>query len=184
MAAPLLIVIQGAPGVGKTTILEKLRHDFTMPMLGKDEIKEFLFDTIPQSDREFSRLQGGVSFDMLYVFARAFLGAGQPVIIEGAFMTKFASDAIQKILDDTGAQYLEIFCYVDETVRQERFRARSESGNRHAAHMDGAATELPRDSHPYMALNLGDRIDVDASEPLGGVYAQIVNEIKQRLTTG
>jgi len=184
MAAPLLIVIQGAPGVGKTTLLEKLRHDFSMPMLGKDEIKEFLFDTVPQSDREFSRLQGGASFDMLYAFARTFLGAEQSVLIEGAFMTKFASGAIQKILVDTGAQYLEIFCYVDETVRQERFRARSESGDRHAAHMDSVATELPRDNHPYTTLGLGDHIDVDTSEPLEDVYTYIVNEIKQRLTTG
>lgn len=181
MAAPLLIVIQGAPGVGKTTLLEKLRHDFTMPMLGKDEIKEFLFDTIPQSDREFSRLQGGASFDMLYAFARSFLDAKQPVLIEGAFMTKFASGAIQKILGSTGAQYLEIFCYVDEAVRQERFKARSESGNRHAAHMDSVATELPRDSHPYVAINIGDRIDLDTAELTEETYQHIVSEIKRRL---
>lgn len=181
MAAPLLIVIQGAPGVGKTTLLEKLRQDFTMPMLGKDEIKEFLFDTIPQSDREFSRLQGGASFDMLYAFARTFLDAKQSVLIEGAFMTKFASGAIQKILDDTGAQYLEIFCYVDEAVRQERFKARSESGNRHAAHMDGVATELPRDSHPYVAIDIGNRIDLDTAELTEETYQHIVSEIKRRL---
>ena len=110
MAAPLLVVIQGAPGVGKTTLLEKLRQDFELPMLGKDEIKEFLFDTISQSDREFSRLQGAVSFEMLYAFTRTFLEGGQSVIIEGAFMKKFAGGAIQEILTDTGAQYLEIFC--------------------------------------------------------------------------
>jgi predicted kinase len=181
MAAPLLVIIQGAPGVGKTTLLEKLRQDFTMPMLGKDEIKEFLFDTIPQSDREFSRLQGGASFDMLYAFARTFLAAGQPVLIEGAFMTKFAGPAVQAILTDTGAQYLEIYCYVDEQVRQERFKTRSESGNRHAAHMDGAATELPRDSHPYVSLNIGDCIEVDTAAPFEEQYARVVDEIKRRL---
>lgn len=35
MAAPLLIVVQGAPGVGKTTLLKRLRSDIAMPMLGK-----------------------------------------------------------------------------------------------------------------------------------------------------
>jgi len=181
VAAPLLIVIQGAPGVGKTTLLEKLRQDITMPMLGKDEIKEFLFDTIPQSDREFSRIQGGASFDMLYAFARTFLEVKQSVLIEGAFMTKFASGAIQKILDDTGAQYLEVFCFVDEAVRQERFRVRSESGNRHAAHTDGVATEVPRDDHPYMAINIGDRIDIDTAELTEEIYQYVVSEIKRRL---
>lgn len=181
MAAPLLVVIQGAPGVGKTTLLEKLRKDVDIPTLGKDEIKEFLFDTMPQSTREFSYLQGGASFDMLYAFANAFLSSGSPALIEGAFYSKFASKAVKKILDDTGAQYLEIFCYVDEAIRQERFNARSTGGSRHVAHMDGIAKALSDNDNPYVALGLGDRIDLDTSELSDEGYEHILNEIKRRL---
>lgn len=181
MAAPLLIVIQGAPGVGKTTILEKLRHDFTMPMLGKDEIKEFLFDTIPQSDREFSRLQGAASFEMMYAFARTLLSSKQSLLLEGAFGGDFGRMAVDKIITDTDAQFLEIFCYVDDETRQERFRTRAESGNRHPAHMDGVNAEKPRPADPYAPFDLGDRINIDTSEPLDDVYAQIVSEIKRRI---
>lgn len=46
MAAPLLVVIQGAPGSGKTTLVEKLRQDIGLPIIGKDDIKEMLFDHI------------------------------------------------------------------------------------------------------------------------------------------
>lgn len=181
MAAPLLVVIQGAPGVGKTTLLEKLRQDFTMPMLGKDEIKEFLFDTIPQSDREPSYTQSDASFAMLYAFAHAFLAKGQSVLIEGAFYSKAAGEALQEILGSTGAQCLEVLCYVDEAVRQKRFNARSESGNRHPVHASTAAKELPRGGLPYITLNLGDSIDIDTSEPLELQYEHIVSEIKRRL---
>ena len=181
MAAPLLIVIQGAPGVGKTTLLEKLRQDFTMPMLGKDEIKEFLFDTIPQSDREFSRLQGAASFEMMYAFARTLLEGDQSLVLEGAFGGSFGRKAIEQILTDTGAQFLEIFCHVDDDTRQERFRIRAESGNRHPAHMDGVTTEKPREADPYAPFNLGDSIDVDTTELIEETYQHIVSEIKRRL---
>lgn len=181
MAAPLLVIIQGAPGVGKTTLLEKLRQDFTMPMLGKDEIKEFLFDITPQSSREPSYTQSDASFAMLYAFAHAFLAKGHPVLIEGAFYSKVAGKVLQEILDSTGAQCLELLCYVDEAVRQKRFNARSESGSRHAVHASTMAKELPRGGFPHVTLNLGDRIDIDTSEPLEPQHEYIVSEIKRRL---
>ena len=181
MAAPLLVIIQGAPGVGKTTLLKKLRQDFTMPMLGKDEIKEFLFDTIPQSDREFSRLQGAASFEMMYAFARTLLDSEQSLLLEGAYGGDFGRTAVAKILSDTGAQFLEIFCFVDDDTRQERFRVRAESGERHPAHMDGVNIETPRRVDLYTPFDLGDRIDIDTSEPLDDVYTRLVDEIKRRL---
>lgn len=182
MAAPLLIVIQGAPGVGKTTILEGLRQKLDLPMLGKDEVKEFLFDTLPQKDRDFSRLQGGTSFEMLYAFARIFLRSGRSVVIEGAFMTEFARPALLAMLKETGARYLEVFCFVDETVRQSRFDARVKNGKRHPAHLDGeTGAEQPRPSSPYGTIGLGDVITVDTSTPMEEQFGVILPSVRERL---
>ena len=182
MAAPLLIVIQGAPGVGKTTILEELRHNLDMPMLGKDEVKEFLFDTLPQGDRDFSRLEGAASFEMLYTFARTFLGSGQSVLLEGAFITEFAQPALQDILKETGAKYVEVFCHVHETVRQERFNARVKNGARHPAHLDKElGTEQPRASGPYDTIGLGDVISVDTSLSIKAQLEVMLPSLRERL---
>jgi predicted kinase len=181
MAAPLLVVVQGAPGVGKTTLLEELRRDVALPMLGKDEVKEFLFDRISQSDRDFSRLQGGASFEMMYAFARTFLGEAHSVVIEGAFMTKFARPAIKSILEETDAECLELYCHVHETVRQERFRTRVDKGGRHPAHLDQVNTESSHSSEPYGLLGLGKTVNIETDKPLAEQLEIATNSIRERL---
>lgn len=178
MSTPLLVVIQGAPGSGKTVLANKLRKDIDWPILGKDNLKELLFETISQSDMTFSRLQGAVAFDMLYAFAKRFLAEGQPVVIEGAFWKNASRKEIAVILEETGARYLELFCHVDEEIRQERFAER----RRHSAHMDAAADVAKKVAdHNYDKLELGDCVEVDTRMPIAeSLYSKIVAAIKAR----
>jgi len=46
-----LIIINGLPGTGKTTIAKPMAEQLGFPLVSKDTIKEFLFDTIGVSDR-------------------------------------------------------------------------------------------------------------------------------------
>lgn len=41
-----LIIINGLPGTGKTTIAKPLASKLGFPLIAKDGIKEFLFDTV------------------------------------------------------------------------------------------------------------------------------------------
>lgn len=180
MGRPLLVIIHGAPGSGKTTLARHLRQSVTLPILGKDDLKELLFETIPQSDRDFSRLQGAVAFDMLYAFARQFLSQGQSVVIEGAFWPDRSRKEIQAILDETNAKVLELFCHVDEEVRLERFRQRSISGERHPAHMDtDTVVTQPVAGRSFEKLAIGDCIDVDTNQLITDeTYNEIVKAIQ------
>lgn len=178
MAAPLLVVIQGAPGSGKTTLVEKLRQDIGLPIIGKDDIKEMLFDHIEQFDREFSRLQGMASFEMLYAFARTFLQNGKSVAIEGAFHTELSRENIRNILNTTGARYLEFFCHVDEATRQLRIEQRAKSGTRHPSHQDGKAGIVASN---YQCIGLGACVDVDMTDQLDDERCEV---ILQRIKEG
>jgi predicted kinase len=179
MESPLLVVIQGAPGSGKTTLVRRLERDINLPILGKDDVKELLFDRLPQADKDFSRLQGMASFEMLYAFARTFLGNGKSIVIEGAFHTELSRQNIGAIMEATGARYLEVFCHMDEDVRQQRFVERAQDGTRHSAHLDGQGTPLtPRDN--YLSLQLGECIDADTTVSLSDdKYAEIVKRIQE-----
>lgn len=181
---PTLFVIQGAPASGKTTLCKKLRTDTNIPILGKDDVKELLFETLPHADREYSRFQGAVSFDMLYAFARTHLAAGHSVCIEGAFHTELSRANVQKIIDEYSPNYFEIFCTTDEAVRRKRFVERAGTKDRHAAHMDYLAKDVASDAitpaDRYMPLALGEVMHLDTTN---NIDEAAYNEMRSKFTT-
>jgi tRNA uridine 5-carbamoylmethylation protein Kti12 len=46
-----LVLVTGPPTSGKTTLARPLAHHLDLPLLGKDAIKEALFDTLGTGDR-------------------------------------------------------------------------------------------------------------------------------------
>jgi len=179
---PLLVVIHGAPGVGKTTLCRELARRVKLPALSKDHIKEdLLYARLEQSDRAFSRIEGEVAVMMLYAFADTFLKKGRSVIIENAFYAEVSRDDMRHVIEKNNAKFLEIFCYVDEAIRVERFARRVENGERHPGHLDG--TIKPYEGlENYAKLELGDSIDVDTSSAVGDeLYQKIVEVIEERM---
>lgn len=182
MSAPLLVVVQGAPGSGKSTLVNRLRQDIDLPILSKDDLKELMFDKIPQSDHDFVLFQGAVAVEQLHTFARMFLQRGYSVGIEGAFWTNISRKEVESILDLTGAKFLEIYCRVDELIRQKRISQRAHGGSRHSGHTEGMDNVKHPASHNFEKLALGDYIEIDTSQLVSdGTYREIVSAIQTRM---
>ena len=64
-----LVIINGLPETGKTTITKPLSDTLGFPLISKDTVKEFVFDTIGVGDREWSKTLGKVSSEFLYSLA-------------------------------------------------------------------------------------------------------------------
>lgn len=52
---PLVILILGLPGAGKTTWGKKIANELHLPFISKDDIKVRLFDVYGWKDREASK---------------------------------------------------------------------------------------------------------------------------------
>ncbi len=82
---PLVIVVNGLPATGKTTLARRLATDLHLPLLAKDVIKETLFETLGWSDRAWSRRLGAATMALLYKLLEEQLRAGRPCIVECNF---------------------------------------------------------------------------------------------------
>ena len=175
-----LIIINGLPGTGKTTIAKPLADTLGFSLISKDTIKEFLFDTIGVGDREWSKTLGKVSSEFLYSLADELLSKGHSVIIESAFEPTYAKLNIQKYIDLYNPEVFEIYCTTAKDVRRKRFQDRNESGARHVGHSDHANYLSENDEEPiekFAPINLGKLIEIDTTYGAVDISA-LVEQIK------
>ena len=81
---PLLVLVSGSPGSGKTTLASRLAADLGSPMLSKDTIKEALGRTLAVDSVERSKQLGGASVDALYALIDVQLDLGVSVVVDHA----------------------------------------------------------------------------------------------------
>jgi predicted kinase len=133
---PLLIIITGLPGTGKTTLGKRLAAELQLPFVHKDGLKEILFDRLGWRDREWSKKLARVSIELLYYFIEIQLQAAISLIAESNFKAEFANREILELKQKYNFEPFQILCQTDGDVLFQRFRARSESGERHPGHVD------------------------------------------------
>jgi predicted kinase len=141
--APLLILIAGPSGTGKTSLSHYLAPRLGLPLQSKDQIKELLLDAFGWDDLEASRKMGEVSMRLLYQFAELQLAAGQSCIIESPFAPQEYAIANLKALQERFAFVpVQIQCHTERTVLYQRLQRRAVSAERHPGHLDKLKLDL------------------------------------------
>ena len=128
-----LIVVNGVPGAGKTTLAGPLAAALRTPLLAKDRIKEALFDA---ADGAASRRSIGIlASETQWTLATSVEG---PLILESFFATGRDEPHVQRGLAALGRpRGVEIWCETPLEVAFERYRTRP----RHRAHADDGRHE-------------------------------------------
>jgi predicted kinase len=90
---PPLVIVSGAPGAGKTTLVTILADALRLPLLARDELKERLADVLlPEAttgagivDGVDSAALGRASYALLFSITERLVTGGAGVIIESNF---------------------------------------------------------------------------------------------------
>ena len=132
----VVVLVTGAPASGKTTIARRIARELGLPYLGKDLIKEELFDTLGWSNREWSKRLGLASMQLLYRVATAMLDADQSMVLEANFYARWDTSKLQSLGQTYACQFVQIVCRAPGPVLVERYKRRMLSGERHPGHTD------------------------------------------------
>lgn len=158
--SPVLIIVSGLPGAGKSTLSQRLADRFALPLIQKDMIKETLCDILECTTLSQSQLYGRASIALLYQFAEVILKRGQSCIIESAFHPTFSTQDLLRLQQHCPFFPLQIHCQAEISVLAERVKRRWESGQRHRGHMEHLRAFDPKllPSDYLQPLSLGGHI--------------------------
>ncbi len=138
---PVLIIVNGPPASGKSSIGEVLARELGLPFFSKDTFKERLADTLHVAGIDWSHALGDACFVLLFEIAESMTRAGQSAILEGDFRGAKNSGRLRRVADDTGTRIIQVSCEANGELLLDRYLEREEEGKRHPIHIDAPHSE-------------------------------------------
>ncbi|WP_241998341.1 AAA family ATPase [Kribbella sp. VKM Ac-2569] len=131
---PMLVVVSGPPGTGKTTLAHRIAVAIGCPAICRDEIKEGMAHAtpgfVPGPGDPLTMRTLSTFFDVLGLL----IGRGTTVVAEAAFQDRLWNPGLSPLLGRADVRI--VHCTVPAEVALERITTRSSSDPRRSAHED------------------------------------------------
>ena len=121
VARPVLVVLSGLPGSGKSYFGRQLAQRLPLLVLESDFLRKVLFATPTYTGEESRRL-----FDACHSMTADLLGQGIPVLLDSTNLIKYHREHLYRIADRCGAKLIIVCVEAPESVVYERLTARSQ----------------------------------------------------------
>jgi adenylate kinase family enzyme len=129
----MIILLQGPPCSGKSTIARKLSNDLDFLHISKDDLLETFFDSIEGNKPNWLE---SASNNLLLKIIDKVTSNNSHIIIESNFNKEATVARLEYSLEGKNIKVIEIFLTASTETLLERFKARADSGGRHPEHSD------------------------------------------------
>ena len=122
MHRPILIVVTGQPGAGKTTLAERLSREWYLPLVSRDRIKEGIVHTLNKSHEELTEDANLIATNAFFDTVGFMLDRGVSCVAEAAFQHRLWSERLPALAQK--ARIHMVICRLDPDMALDRFLKR------------------------------------------------------------
>lgn len=133
---PVVIIVTGLIGTGKTTAARKIGQGLGYAVLSSDVIRKELAG-VPAGEQHYDDFSSGLyspaftekTYAELFSRAQGLLNKGQSVIMDASFKKRSDRAAALKLAAGSGANFLAVECVADEATIKGRLERRKQAGS-------------------------------------------------------
>ena len=187
---PLLILVGGLIGTGKTTVAEALAERGGFTLVSSDVVRKALVGIAP-TDRRWESYEAGIyspeyterTYDELFRRAKEALSEGDSVILDASFKKASDRERAKALAEEVGAELWVVECTADEDT----IRSRLEERARTQAVSDGRwdiFEDIRRGFEPIREVPQERHLTVNTARPLKEVLREVEERIARKLRGG
>ncbi|MFB0712596.1 AAA family ATPase [Buttiauxella noackiae] len=159
-----VVLVNGVPASGKSTISRLLSEHFALPILTIDGIKEPFMAQFDEIDRPFNRRLGSAAYEVIWSIVAD--SPTQCVFIVDAWFGFQPKEVLERYLEQAGiTRVLEVWNHVPGDLAAERYALRL-GVRRHGHPGEEYLPELVKLANNAKPMSLGPVYIVDHREPI------------------
>lgn len=177
MARPVMVVVSGLPGAGKSSFSRRLVELVPLLVLETDVLRRVLVLDPTYSKEESARL-----FQACHLLISRLLKQGVPLLLDATNLVEAHRERLYHIAEQTGVRLVLVFVTAPPEVIRGRLQRRQEG-------IDGPQDHSTADWSVYQRMRISaeplrrSHFTVDTSRDLESVMARIAGEIRRWMRT-
>ena len=173
VARPVLVVLVGLPGTGKTSFARRLAERFPLQVLESDALRRVLFPKPAHTPEESARF-----FRAIHQVIAVLLERGTPVLLDATNLVEAQREALYRVAEDAGARLALVQLQAPGEMVQERLARRGVGpGSQEHSEADWAVYQRMRETREPIRR---EHHTVDTSRDIGPVLEQVIEELAGR----